>query len=462
MEEKNCPKLSDKEIKKYEKSNYKVFGEGKHSGVKLCRWTKSRLRGGKNCYKSVFGINSHQCVQMTPSLNFCTLACNHCWRVFRKGRTSSPREWDSPKQIVNEAINSQKKLLTGFGGNKNVTKELFSESNSPNHFAISLDGEPTLYPHIPELIQELNSRKFTSFLVTNGTLSHKLKGLLEKNTIPTNLAISVYGTNNEMFKKMTNSKTDVPWNKVLESLDLFKEFNKTNCQTVFWITTVKGTNIDAEGYSKLIKKSEPKFVTLKGYGWTGGSRERLKKENMPTMEEMISFAEEINKKTNYIIKVKDEISRAIILVKDESTWEENKKFVQERKMKKTVAAIIEKDKKFLLMKRKNTRLFEDFWCLPGGRIDENESSVEAVKRETKEETNLELKKPKFFGKYLEDFPEHNWKGEVSVFTGGFSGDVKTNEESSEFSWFSLEELKNLKVAFDHKKILEDFFKSKKP
>ena len=53
---------------------------GSHSGVKLCRWTKSMLRGRGGCYKhSFYGIESHRCMETTPSLA-CANKCVFCWR----------------------------------------------------------------------------------------------------------------------------------------------------------------------------------------------------------------------------------------------------------------------------------------------------------------------------------------------------------------------------------------------
>jgi tRNA wybutosine-synthesizing protein 1 len=50
-----------------EKQRYKIIGS--HSGVKVCRWTKSMLRGRGGCYKhSFYGIESHRCMETTPSL----------------------------------------------------------------------------------------------------------------------------------------------------------------------------------------------------------------------------------------------------------------------------------------------------------------------------------------------------------------------------------------------------------
>lgn len=60
------------------KQGYAIVGS--HSGVKICRWTKSALRGRGSCYKfSFYGINSHQCMETTPSLS-CSNKCVFCWR----------------------------------------------------------------------------------------------------------------------------------------------------------------------------------------------------------------------------------------------------------------------------------------------------------------------------------------------------------------------------------------------
>ncbi|NWR95046.1 TYW1 synthase, partial [Furnarius figulus] len=60
------------------KQGYKLIGS--HSGVKLCRWTKSMLRGRGGCYKHTFyGIESHRCMEATPSLA-CANKCVFCWR----------------------------------------------------------------------------------------------------------------------------------------------------------------------------------------------------------------------------------------------------------------------------------------------------------------------------------------------------------------------------------------------
>jgi len=202
----------------------------------------------------------------------------------------------------------------GFGGNPKTSKEVFKESLKPNQFAISLDGEPTLYPKLPELIKKIKSTGSTVFLVTNGTNPSMLKKLIEKKAEPTNLYISVYGTNEKMYKKVCNPLIPNVFDKVKKSLRLMKKFKEA--KTVFRITAVKNfTMIDPEGYSKLIKMAKPNFVEIKGYAWLGESRQRLKNSNVPTMGELIEFAKEIEKLTSYKIKNEDERSRAVLLDK---------------------------------------------------------------------------------------------------------------------------------------------------
>lgn len=327
-------KFTPEMLSRYKKAGYRIVGKNKHTGIEICRWTKSRLRGKRNCYKSVYGIESHRCVQMTTTLDFCNLSCQWCWRTFGPNRTKAENKWDSPKEIVDASIQAQKKLLSGFGGNPKTAKKILQEALKPAHFAISLDGEPTLYPKIAELIKEIKSRGMTAFLVTNGTMPHKLKDMLRKEIVPTNLYISVYGPDKEAFCKGTNCKIPNLWKKVLESLKLFPKFEKQNCRTVFRITCVKNLTMQQpEKYAELIKMSKPMFVELKGYAWLGESRKRLEQSAVPTMAELEKSAKEIVKIAGYKTKSRDSISRVVIMVRDEKIWGLNNKLVEKQNEK---------------------------------------------------------------------------------------------------------------------------------
>ncbi|MEM3138121.1 MAG: hypothetical protein QW760_06340, partial [Thermofilaceae archaeon] len=95
---------------------------------------------------------------------------------------------------------------------------------------------------------------------------------------------------------------------------------------------VKGVNmVDPEGYSKLIERSQPRFVELKGYTWVGESQKRLPIAAMPTIQELEEFAKKIADSADYQLKLTDEKSRVVMLVRDEETWEWNLKLIEKQK-----------------------------------------------------------------------------------------------------------------------------------
>jgi len=91
-----------------EKQGYEVVGN--HTRVKTCHWTKSDLRGEGGCYKNKFyGIQSHQCVQMTPTFT-CNNACVFCWRDLRYHTEPAMEDGiDDPADIADGTIEAQKK-----------------------------------------------------------------------------------------------------------------------------------------------------------------------------------------------------------------------------------------------------------------------------------------------------------------------------------------------------------------
>ncbi|MCI4408574.1 MAG: 4-demethylwyosine synthase TYW1 [Thermofilum sp.] len=320
------------EVARYLRAGYKLVGN--HSAVAICRWTRSAIRGERLCYKSWYGIQSHRCLQMTPVLNFCDFACKFCWRMHLPGRFKIPNgwRWDEPEDIINGSIIAQRLLLIGFKGNPKVSKERFLEAMFPRHFTISLDGEPLLYPKLPDLIKRINERNFTTFLVTNGSIPMRLKEMLKKDAHPTNLYLSLYGPNKEVFQATADPKIPNAWENVLTSLELLDQFKKS--RTVIRLTMVRDLNmVEPEGYASLIKKANPMFVELKGYTWVGESQKRLPITAMPTLDELEKFAEKIQEITGYKIKVKDDKSRVVMLVRDEEAWETNLKMVEEWKQK---------------------------------------------------------------------------------------------------------------------------------
>ncbi|MCS7142266.1 MAG: radical SAM protein [Aigarchaeota archaeon] len=318
-------------LSRYIKAGYRIIGPNRHTGVEVCRWTKSRLRGSRNCYKSIYGIDSRRCIQMTPTLDLCNFECPWCWRPFGENRHKfQGREWDEPRVLVDEMIEAQRELLSGFGGNAKTSREAYLLAMRPAHVAISLDGEPTYYPHLPELIKEIKRRGMTVFLVTNGTVPHRLRELLEKDAIPTNLFISVYATNEVDYVKFTKSVVPDAFRRVLESLSMMGEFSERGCRTVFRMTVAKNLNMkDPSGYGELIRSSMPHFVEVKGYAWLGESRLRLPQTASPYYHELEAFAESVAGEANYVIKMRDRVSNIVVAARDEEVWRRNLEIAKE-------------------------------------------------------------------------------------------------------------------------------------
>jgi tRNA wybutosine-synthesizing protein 1 len=286
--------------------HYKVVGN--HSAVKLCFWLRKSMRDSGFCYKQKFyGIQSHRCMQMTPWL-FCSNSCEYCWRIVEKTKIKVDKI-DPPEKIIEGCIKGQKQLISGFKGFEGVNLKKWKEAQNPNNAAISLVGEPTLYPKLSELIDEFHKRKFSTFLVTNGQFPEALKELTE----PTNLYISLDAPDKETYKKIDHPSLKDFWERLNKSLEFMNSFS---CRKVLRLTLVKGRNMHSpSNYAKLIQKANPDFVEAKGYVHVGESQKRLPRDTMPTHQEVTAFAREISKHSSYRYKDEQKESRVVLLSK---------------------------------------------------------------------------------------------------------------------------------------------------
>ncbi|MBN2052899.1 4-demethylwyosine synthase TYW1 [Candidatus Woesearchaeota archaeon] len=306
--------INEAKRKDLEKQGYRLVGE--HSAIKVCLWCKNSLRDQGFCYKQKFyGINSHRCVQMTPSLPYCTLRCKWCWRDIEHTLPKWIGKIDSVKKIIDDCIKEHVKYLQGFGGNKKTNAKKYSEVQKPLHFAISLAGEPTLYPKLPELIKELKKRKISSFLVTNGTNPEMLEKLKKSKSLPTQLYITLPAPNKEVFEKVCSPLIRNLWDNIIKSLKIMKSLKK-NARTTIRLTLAKELNMqNPEQYADLIKMAEPKFLEVKAYMHVGYSKKRLEIGNMPLHSEIQEFAQELARLTGYKIIDEQPISRVVLLMK---------------------------------------------------------------------------------------------------------------------------------------------------
>ena len=303
--------VSNAKAKDLYKQGYRLVG--KHSAVKVCLWTKKAIRGEGYCYKQKFyDTITHRCVQMTPALDTCTHRCIWCWRDIEFTKPKFSGKVDDPKLIVDECVKANVKYLQGFGGNEKTKWDKYKEIDKPEQFAISLTGEPTLYPKLPELILELRRRKINQFLVTNGTDPRMIRKLLDKKAQPTQLYITLPAPDEKTYLKVCRPLIKDEWEKILESLSLLRKFKRS----VIRLTLVKGVNMKgADKYAELIKKYNSKYVECKAYMFVGYSQKRLKQENMPLHSEIKEFSKRIVSGSGYKIKDEKKESRVVLLSK---------------------------------------------------------------------------------------------------------------------------------------------------
>ena len=140
--------------------------------------------------------------------------------------------------------------------------QVHGEAMNPNHAAISLDGEPLLYPKIGGLVEEFRNRNMTSFIVTNGTLPERIESL---DSLPSQLYITLPAPNETVYKKVCRPMIKNGWSKISDTLDLVESLS---CRSLVRITAVKNLNISEnfiKDYIKLIDKANPNFFEIKGF-----------------------------------------------------------------------------------------------------------------------------------------------------------------------------------------------------
>lgn len=302
-------KLTTEQRQKLEKMGYRFAGNNYHAAAKICHWTKKSILDEGVCYKEKFyGIESHRCLQMSPSIPFCQQKCFFCWRDLSSTDIEWEGPYDEPKEIIEDCIQAQRKLLCGFFGNEKANKKKALESNDPKNAAISLAGEPMLYPEIGELISEFHRRDFTTFLVSNGLTPSKLKDLPQD---PTQLYLSLDAPEKETHQKLCQPQIEGAWEKLNDSLELLSTFD---CRKVLRITAVREKNmLDPQGYANLIKKAQPDFIEVKAYMFVGYSRQRMALDNMPMFSEVKDFARDIGELCGMEVVNEATESRVVLL-----------------------------------------------------------------------------------------------------------------------------------------------------
>jgi len=413
-------KITNEFVEMYTKTTYRIVGNNKHTAIKPCHWLEQRLmtgRDNRNCYKGVFGVKSHRCLQNTPSLPFCNHQCVFCWRDIEIGGLGSEFivKPDDPKELIEEMIRHQQDIvknhlpLRRYLDNYEVMIDLLhfmlkdnteqnvnslskilhisknkierainllknqdfvkptddtlknfrideeisccidsreeietlinreltspddimqthSEAMYPNHAAISLDGEPLLYPMMSDLVGEFRNNGMTSFIVTNGTLPEKLESL---DSLPSQLYLTLPAPNEKLYKKICRPMIRNGWNRIITSLDLLESLS---CRSLVRLTAVKELNINEnliKDYIKLVEKANPNFFELKGFTLQAKAlliKNRLKSDTplqdyFPEYDYLEEIAHKFEVMGNFPLIYKSEASRDFLFAVN---WEKGK------------------------------------------------------------------------------------------------------------------------------------------
>jgi 8-oxo-dGTP diphosphatase len=114
--------------------------------------------------------------------------------------------------------------------------------------------------------------------------------------------------------------------------------------------------------------------------------------------------------------------------------------------KNACAVIVDGDNKILLLKRSSDpKIWQPSkWALVGGGIEKDETPEQAVKREIKEETGLDI------SKFIKSFSiQKNPDSIEHIFACRYDGeptDIKLNEENTNYGWYDVEEMKFLDIV----------------
>ncbi|KAG2477686.1 MAG: S-adenosyl-L-methionine-dependent tRNA 4-demethylwyosine synthase [Nitrosopumilales archaeon] len=299
------------------------YGVADHSTVQLCHWTKKSFKNEGDCYKHKFyGISTHQCMEFSPAGMHCENRCVYCWRPmeFYDSLKMEPEIVAEPEEILTKLMEERRKLIMGHYGDIRSDKQKLDESLRPSHYSISLSGEPTMYPKLPELIKYLKSLKATKsiFLVTNGQEPDMIKRLSDEDALPTQLYLSTNAADYESFLKINRPRYKDSWERWNTTLEMLKELDT---RTVLRITLIRNYNTSDEmipALASMIKRSSPHFIEVKSYMHIGRSTNRLERTHMLEFDEVKRFASELASQSK-IFSVMDEsdISRIVVLQNQE-------------------------------------------------------------------------------------------------------------------------------------------------
>ena len=231
-------------------------------------------------------------MEATPSLA-CANKCTFCWRHHKN---PVGREWrwkvDPPEAIVEAALARHIAMVREFGGTPGVVPSRFQAALLPQHCALSLVGEPIMYPHINALLRALHARGISTFLVTNAQFPDAIAALEPV----TQLYVSIDAGNEAALKAVDRPLFADFWARFLACLDALKRKRQ---RTVYRLTLIKGEGGNlgenaVQEYAGLIARGCPELIEVKGVTWSGVSEgSNLSMASVPWHAEVREFCDKL-------------------------------------------------------------------------------------------------------------------------------------------------------------------------
>ena len=121
----------------------------------------------------------------------------------------------------------------------------------------------------------------------------------------------------------------------------------------------------------------------------------------------------------------------------------------------TVRGIIKNDSNEILIVKRHpkSRTDPEMWELPGGKVEKGEHFADALVREIKEETNLDVNVGDFAEAIQNDY-SHKRTVQLMMYLEDVRGDVEISDEHTEYMWASIEKIKTLNISTSLKKLLK--------
>ena len=109
-------------------------------------------------------------------------------------------------------------------------------------------------------------------------------------------------------------------------------------------------------------------------------------------------------------------------------------------LKVVVGGLIYQNEKILICQRKEEGDHPFKWEFPGGKLKKNENNQDALKRELKEELNIEINEMIFFDEYLYEYKELSKKLKLVFFNiFQFEGEIQSKVHQ-QLKWIDISNL----------------------